>query len=181
MFLDDAAGTDEKVRHFLVGAALVKRKPVARCLVVDAQEHSAERFQILADGSQMFVGNVGIDGQRQRNVLSVLPDLTHIVERFAVGIAAQSAFIGEIVVVGIVPGKADIGAGVYHAGTARPALVQGIIAVHETDAPVRSAHFRQDIVLADILATLTAVSQINGALRLSHMNAVNFHVYSPFR
>ena len=105
----------------------------------------------------MFIGNVGINGQGQGNVLSVLPDLPHVVERFAVGAAAQSALVGEIVIVWIIPRKADIRAGVYHAGTSRPAFVQRIIAVHQADTAVRSAHFRQNVILIDILAPFAAV------------------------
>ena len=181
MLLDDTAGTDKKVCHFLIGAAFVEREPVARCLVVDTQEHSAEGLQILADRRQMFIGNVGINGQGQGNVLSVLPDLPHVVERFTVGAAAQSALVGEIVIVWIIPRKADIRAGVYHAGTPRPAFVQRIIAVHQADTAVRSAHFRQNVILIDIFTPFAAVPQINGTLCLAHVNAVNFHVYSPFR
>ena len=177
MLLDDTAGTDKEIRHFLIGAALVEREPVAGRLVVDAQEHPSERAQILSDGSEVLVGHVGVDGQRQADILSVAADLPHVLERLALGAAAQSALIGEVIVIGKIPCKADIRTGVHHTGTSRPSRIQRIIAVHQTDAAVGSAQLGQNVILIDVFATLAAVPKIDGALGFSHMNSIALHVF----
>ena len=170
--LDDPGSAHKEIRYLLIGAALVEGKPVTGGFMVDPQQHSAEGAQILADLCQHFIGNMRIDGESQGHILTMGTDLPHVAEGFPLCAAADAALIGEIVIVGVIPGKAYVRAGVNHTCPTRPAFVQRVVAVHQTDAPHGTPQLGEDIVLVYIFAPFAAVSQVNGAVGFPHMNFI---------
>ena len=75
--------------------------------------------------------------------------------------SADAAFIGEVVVVGVVPLEAYFLICERVARTYRPCLVQGIVAVHQAYRTVGSAHLVEYVVLVYVLAALAAVAEVN--------------------
>ena len=151
--------------------------------VVDAQENSAECAQVLSYCDKLFIGNVGVDGESQRNVLTVPSDIAHAGERLAVPVAFQSALVSEIVIVRIIPLELNVSVLHHLRDPAGKFLIQRIVAVHQADASVRSAQLVQDIVLIHILTALRAVPQIESALCLAHVYRINLvfaHKIPPF-
>ena len=113
----------------------------------------------------MFVSYVRIDGQCQQNILAVTSNVAHIGERFVILLTDETAFVGEIIVVRIIPGKGYIRVCVYHTGPAGETFIERIVAVHQIDRAVRASEFLQDVVLINIRTSFTAVSEIDCTCR----------------
>ena len=167
----------KKVGYLLIAASFIKRKPVSRSLVINSQEHSSVWFQILCNPDKVIVAYVGINSQRKVHVLTVSANIAHIAERLVLCISADTSLVSKVIVVWIIPCKAYVRTGMNLACTSRPALIKRIVAVHQTDASVRSSQLVKNIILIDIFSSFTSVSEIDGAFSLSHMDPVNlfFH------
>ena len=159
-----------EIRDLLVCSALGEAEPVAGSLVVDTQLHSAVGTQFLCDLYEVLVGEVRINGKGDDNVLTVAAHVLHAGERLAVGGSADSALIGEIIIIGVIPLEAYFLVCECVTGADGPGLVQGVVAVHQADCAVRSAHLVQDIILVNVLAALASVAEVYGALGSAHFN-----------
>ena len=172
---------NEEIADLLVGSSLGEAEPVACSLVVDSEHHSAERTEILCNGDKLLIGAVGVNCKCEGNVLTVAADISHAGERLVIGSSADTALVGEVIVIRVVPLEGNVCILHYLGYSSGPLLVKGVIAVHQADASVRSAHLVEYVVLVYILASFGAVAQVNGALCLAHVDIVKvfIHGYSP--
>ena len=128
-----------KIGYTLIGGALGEAEPVAGGLVVYSEHHSAEAAQILGNGNKVFVRNVRVDSQSEANVLPMTAHVSHTCERLALGISAEAALVGKIIVVGVIPLERYLRILHNLGNPARPLLVQGVVAVHKVNGSVRPA------------------------------------------
>ena len=71
--------------------------------MVDPQENPAECSEVVAYGCKLFVRNMRVDSEGERNVLTVAANISHAGKRFIVESFAESALVCKVVVIGIVP------------------------------------------------------------------------------
>jgi hypothetical protein len=93
----------------------------------------------------------------------------------SVAISIYPTQIRKIIIVRIIPGITDLHIRISFARPERPALIQGIITIHQMDVPVGPPQFRKNIILAYVFAPFASVRQINGALRGAEMQWVKFY------
>ena len=178
VLMDNFAEPYKKVGNALISSTLCKGKPVASRFVIDTEQHSAERTQVFCNCNKVIVRKSRVNSQCESNVLTVTSYVSHTGKRLIVGSTVQTAFVSKIVIIGIVPLERHVS--VLHdlRNPAWPLLVKGVVAVHQANTAVRSAEGSENVVLINILAALGAVSQIERAFCLTHMNAVNFLAHS---
>ena len=167
---DDVVEANVEIGDLLVAGALCEAEPVSGSFVVDAKLHSAVGAQLLRYLDKVVVGEVGVYGHGEDNVLTVTAHVLHAGERLAVGGAADSALVGEVVIVWVIPLEADFLVCECVACACRPGLVQRVVAVHQAYCAVGSAHLVEYVVLVYVLAALAAVAEVNGALCRAHFD-----------
>ena len=144
--------------------------------MVNTKLYTAKGTKILTDRSQMLIGNLWINSHSQKNILTVAAYIAHTCKRLVITGPVQTTLICKIVIIWEIPCKLNRRICVNYTGTSRPPLIIWIIAVHQINRSVRSAQLLQDIVLIDILSSLTTVSQINSTLCRSHMKGLCFQI-----
>ena len=169
IFFDNSGCAYKEIRYFLIACPLVETEPVSGSFMIDAQKYPSECSQILPDSDKMFIRNMGVDSECQRDILTMRADFAHIGERFVIARTVQTALISEIIIIGEIPCKLDIRIRMNNACTSRKTFIQRVIAIHQADASVRSAERMQNIVLIDIFTTFASVSEVNRTLRLTHV------------
>ena len=158
IFLQNLVETDKEIRYLLIGGTFVKGEPVSGSFMVQAEHHASESTQVFRNRNNVLIRYMGVAGQGQYNILSMASDIAHAGKSLPVHIAVQSASEGEIIVVRIIPCKADFFIGISILCSCGPCFVQRVIAVHQVDASVRSVKLLQDIILVHIKSSFAAVA-----------------------
>ena len=181
ILVDNIGEVNKEITYLLVGRSLSEAEPVSRSLVIYSEHHSSECAQVLCNGNKLLVGTLGVNGKGESNVLTVAAHVSHAGKRLVLKISADTALVGEIIIVGIVPLEGNIC--VLHdlGNSSGPLLVKGIIAVHKAYASVRSAQLLKYVILIYIFTSLGTVAKVNSTFCTAHVDIVKvfIHGYSP--
>ena len=135
--------------------------------MVDAHHHAAVGPPLAGDGTQLIIRQAAVQRQGQQHILTMAADVLHLPE----GLTADA--IGEIIIIGVIPGKGDVLVLPRLGDSGGPLLVMGVVGIHDIDRAVGPAQLMQDIVLIDILGALTAVAQVEVAVGGAHVKVLH--------